>query len=293
MHISCHTDSQDCLFHQPQYKIGFRFFQLKQGKIAEIHNKHEDYLFFVVSGKLIISFGEYRDCPVNRQELFYLPKGLNFRIDVLRDTKILSLRHNSALLPCSLTLSEKLQNHKSKTKYEAKGIPIKPEIWTLAFQIITYLESGLNCNHLHEVKQTELYLLFRHFYSTEEIVQLFYHSLGQDPHFTDNVLTHYPNTKTAQELAVKMGYGEKTFREIFKKNFGTTPYKWMQQQMSRQIQAKLIDKRIPLKQIVADFRFSTSSHFNVYCKRNFGATPMQIRKSPWLYIKTLHKPEND
>ena len=36
---------------------------------------------------------------------------------------------------------------------------------------------------------------------------------------------------------------------------------------------------ISLKQIMYEFKFATSSHFNFYCKQHLGAAPMQIRNS--------------
>lgn len=46
-----------------------------------------------------------------------------------------------------------------------------------------------------------------------------------------------------------------------------------------QIQQRLMNPAISLKQIMYEFKFATSSHFNFYCKQHLGAAPMQIRNS--------------
>ena len=53
----------------------------------------------------------------------------------------------------------------------------------------------------------------------------------------------------------------------------------MQNRKAKQIQQKLMNPNIPLKQIMNEFKFATSSHFNFYCRQHLGGTPMQIRNS--------------
>lgn len=42
---------------------------------------------------------------------------------------------------------------------------------------------------------------------------------------------------------------------------------------------KIDESRYLVKQIMYEFKFATSSHFNFYCKQHLGAAPMQIRNS--------------
>ncbi|MEG1586321.1 MAG: helix-turn-helix domain-containing protein [Bacteroidales bacterium] len=226
--------------------------------------------------------------------MVFVSKNSDCQIELQEDCDLLLLRYSNSLIPNTHLLSESFYQLKSQITYECKGIPIKPEMKSFISQLLFYLNAGINSRYLHEIKQIELYLIFKYFYSKEEVVRLFYHSIGQEPEFTDAVLSNYKNSKTAKELAAKLGYGEKTFRKIFKYNFGTTPYRWMQQQIAREIQFKLFDKRIPLKEIMFDFGFTDSSHFNVYCKRNFGHPPSfirnQMRNIPLQPIATKPKP---
>ena len=120
-------------------------------------------------------------------------------------------------------------------------------------------------------------LVFKHFYTQEEIAQIFYMSLGNSPLFVEKILGNYSKVKTSKELAHLLGYSMRQFEKLFKENFDETPYKWMQDRKVKQILQKLMDPDIPLKQIMYDFKFSTSSHFNFYCKKHLGGTPIQVR----------------
>ena len=93
------------------------------------------------------------------------------------------------------------------------------------------------------------------------------------------MLDNYLKVKTVKELAGLLGYGIKTFEKLFRENFDESPYKWMQKRKALQIQQRLMNPAISLKQIMYKFKFATSSHFNFYCKQHLGAAPMQIRNS--------------
>ena len=51
----------------------------------------------------------------------------------------------------------------------------------------------------------------------------------------------------------------------------------MQEQMAHQLKGKLMKKEIPFKQIMFEFRFTTTSHFITFCRKHFGGTPTEIR----------------
>ena len=92
-------------------------------------------------------------------------------------------------------------------------------------------------------------------------------------------MTHYKACRTAKELAILCGYNDLIFHTVIQKKLhGDTPYQWLQKQTSYEIEFKLKESTLPIKQIMLDYHFKTFSHFTTYCKRNIGATPNEIRK---------------
>ena len=85
--------------------------------------------------------------------------------------------------------------------------------------------------------------MFKHFYTYEEIIQIFYLILGSNPLFNERVLDNYLKVKTVKELAGLLGYGIKTFEKLFRENFDESPYKWMQKRKALQIQQRLMNFR--------------------------------------------------
>lgn len=271
-----------CPYYSPAFKVIPEYITLQPGECMDLNNRPSSHLLYIVSGSVTIDLNEYSNCRIKKEELFFLPKNTNIKCQASTDdlnTSIVLMGYNALAFPCTSAKNGLLYHIKDQQEFACRGTIAKEEVSIIFTQIIHYIKSGINCHHLFFLKQKELYLVFKHFYTYEEITQLFYLSLGADPLFTDLVLENYLKVKTAQELASLLGYGIKTFEKLFKENFNNTPYQWIQEQKAIKIKQKLINPSIPLKQIMYEFKFATSSHFNFYCKHYFGGTPIQIRNN--------------
>lgn len=266
-----------CPYYCPDYKVIPQYLEIKAGESMELYSKTSNYFIFLFTGSIIIDFNQYINRPISENEMFFLPKNTKFRWRAISETTLIITAYNASTFPCSNVKNKILSKRKNTVKFLCRGIPMKEEMKSLVYQMKNYLDVGINCHHLYLLKYKEMQLLFEHFYTMEEIVQIFYISLGNNPLFVEMILGNYSKVKTSKELAHLLGYSMRQFEKLFKENFDETPYKWMQDRKVRQILQKLMDPDIPLKQIMSEFKFNTSSHFNFYCKRHLGGTPMQIR----------------
>ena len=266
-----------CPYYSPEFEIIPQYLTMKAGEVMKLSNKTTSHFIFVLSGEITISFNQYKNRPVSENEMFFCYKNNLFKWKAQTDTTLMLSGYNTAAFPCTTARAGILYNVKAKIRFKCRGMVMKDEARKVVDQIRHYLESGITCHHMYLLKYKELYLIFKHYYSYEEIVQIFYLSLKNDPFFSDQVLDNFLKVKTVKELASLLGYGIKTFEKLFKENFDDSPYQWMQKRKALLIQQKLMNPGISLKQIMYDFKFSTSSHFNFYCKQHLGATPTQIR----------------
>ena len=69
----------------------------------------------------------------------------------------------------------------------------------------SYLQAGVNCKHLHELKERELFIIFRTAYTKSEIIQLLYPIMGIEVDFKAAVLKHKDRVRSKQELAELLG----------------------------------------------------------------------------------------
>ncbi len=268
-----------CPYYSPEFEVIPQYITMKAGEIMKLNNKTASHFIFVLSGGITISFNQYKNRPVLENEMFFLFKNNHFKWKASADTTLLLSGYNTATFPCTNAKAGVLYNVKANIQFKCCGMVMKDEVRIIVNQMKYYLESGINCHHMYLLKYKELYLIFKHYYTYEEIVQVFYLSLKNDPFFSDQVLENYQKVKTVKELANLLGYGIKTFEKLFKENFDDSPYQWMQKRKALHILQKLMNPGISLKQIMYDFKFTTSSHFNFYCKQHLGASPTQIRSN--------------
>lgn len=265
-----------CLYYAPVYAVGYDNKELKEG-VQFMHIERDNYLLFVLEGELSFSFDKYQNCPVKAGEMFYLSAMTKFEVTVITTSRIIEIMYNHVEFPCSQLGRFRLLKKLAPVEYRGRGVGIKKEIWQWLEQLVHYQESSLTCKHIMEIKNQEFYLLLKHYYTDEEKIQLYYFNIDLKSSFRETVLVYYQQVRTVQELAARLGYGIKTFRNLFKECFGQTPGKWMQEQTALRIKIKLMDPRISLKQIMFECKFESSSHFYHYCRKQFGATPTQIR----------------
>lgn len=273
----CTHKQQDCKFFSPVFPVGFEDLDFPESNVRFVHNTNDNYMLFVLSGKITMNYCGFRNMPFQEGDLFFLPRNMEFRGIITEPSHLALLKYNNIKFPCLEEGIHLLLKEKESGNFKWAKIRIREELRRVIDELIHYRKHGLACNHIYVVKSQEIYLIFKYFYSSEERIQIFYPFIGQNPIFAEAVVTNYMLVKTAEELASRLGYGIKTFRKLFKLNFGKTPYQWMQQQLALQIKGKLMRKEIPLKQIMFEYRFSTNSHFISFCRKHFGGTPMEVR----------------
>jgi AraC-like DNA-binding protein len=144
--------------------------------------------------------------------------------------------------------------------------------------LVVYLDNGANCRHLHEIKQKELFFIFRFYYSKENLAAFFAPIIGDSFTFKKAVLDNYTNISSVKELAKVCNYSISSFHRQFKAVFNNQPSVWLQGQKLQIITKMLADPRIQFCNIVDEFGFSSASHFTVFCKIHLGMTPTQYRK---------------
>ncbi|MEG2755341.1 MAG: helix-turn-helix domain-containing protein [Mucinivorans sp.] len=267
-HTICHNYTTDI-------KAGFMYHELVTGEYFEKQNKPENHLVFILKGLVSVSCNEYRDRIFKTSEMFFLPKMSDCQGRVLEDTSLLILAYSNQISMCDKMSLQELSPYCQEVIYDFQPLDIREPLTSFLNLLRSYLESGMNCTHLHEIKQRELFLIFRGFYSKQENARFFYPIIGKSVDFRSVVMECYLSVRNATELARKCGYSTNTFAIKFKDEFGETPYAWMQKQVARHVKGKLLQAEIPLKSIADEFNFSSLEHLIKFCKANLGGTPTQ------------------
>jgi len=251
---------------------------LKKGQkwsVFSIDNKS----IFVLQGSLCFSFGETLDKIIPSGQMMLLPAGSQFKSIAEEDAVLIIIRlYNTKQLCDCFSLDALLKEEDSDFDPDLYFLDINERVGPFLSFLDTCMTDGLKCTYYFELKAKEYYFLLRAYYPKKELLRFFYPLLSKDISFSELVLKNHYKVKTVQELANMTHYSLSGFQKRFKKVFGVSAYHWMKDERSKSIYHEINSTVKSFKEISEDYGFSSPSHFNDFCKTNFGSTPGRIRR---------------
>lgn len=279
MHLYYSKEHFSCINYKTDFSTGFKHKQLAQGSEYETDKTMEHHLVFLIEGQVLIDCNEFHNKHFSAGEILFIPQFSMLRAKILEHMECVVFSYLTPQDLCQKFAMERLYQYAKNIEYNFSSLRIKKIVYIFLTLLNSYLSKQINCFHLHEIKQQELFLLFRTHYSKNELARFFLPMLGKNLDFRSLILKNYAKAKTVKELANICGISPMTFQRRFKEEFKESPYQWLQKERGKIIREKLLDRTIPIKEIIADFDFSSPSHLTIYCKRVFNQTPSEIRKT--------------
>lgn len=279
MSIFYYEEHAACSQYLTDVRLGFKYIEVDAGTIFSVDEKRDKHLFFILEGSIKVSYNEFRNKVFCGGELIFIPKSADCHGEALTKCSFIVHIYDAPIRLCNKADMNSIVSSKSQVEYEFKSLPICKTLSAYLLLLKTYLIDGINCLHMHEIKQKELFLIFRTHYSKEDLAQLFFPMLGKSLDFRSKVIARYTDAKTVRDLAAFCSYSEGHFNELFIAEFGESPYKWMQKQKAKHIIGRLAQPEVSIKEIADEFSFSSQSHFNRYCKAQFGEPAAKVRQN--------------
>ena len=265
-----------CSNYVTDYNVGFKSCLIKEGEFITPSNTDNHCLFFLISGQVVFDY-ESQTFNIKKDTLWFVPMSSDYKITAKTDATLIMNYFNKPIDFCEESAFEELSMFLTQRQHTTM-LKINKPLKKLLSTVIFYINEGVYCKHFHEIKQKELFYSFRYFYTKRELADLFAPVISKDMDFKNVVLANYLNASSVKELANICNYSLSSFNRTFKKNFNENPYSWLQNQKIKYIAGRLSDKNIPLAQIIDEFRFSSPSHFTIFCKKHLNLTPSQFRK---------------
>ncbi len=266
----------------PNYKLGrrasFHVFNLFQGEERENMQVGETTIIFLLAGELTLTYNKHLNKRLLAKEFLLLPPASVLKVKALDDSKIVSCRFNTQMQLCDYFRLDYLLPLCQDLEDDFQPLPFNGWIVKYLELLESYLEGGFVCSCLHRYKQQELFHLLRALYGKKELAAFFSPVMNKDMFFKDAVLKNYLQVHNVPELAEMMHYSLSGFKKKFERNFGQTPFSWMQQQRSGMILKDLKENQLSNKEIIIQYQFSSEARFYEFCKRHYGSSPSEIRK---------------
>jgi AraC-like DNA-binding protein len=218
------------------------------------------------------------------EQCILIPKGANVSLTVLQPGALLVFIFDMLKNPFESYVLQSYQTVQAATSYTFAPVPIREPLNSYLELILYYKDRGIEHKQLYEIKEKELFLLLHSCYTQEEVVALLHPLIGMSD-FKNFIIKNYPKVRNVAELVRLSGMGRTAFDYTFRNVFGTSARQWMLAKIAKQVEYKALEPDITIKDLIKEFKFDSASHFNRFCRKQFGCTPGElIKKSAKRYF---------
>lgn len=244
-------------------------------------NTIKNTIVYVQNGEYFLSYNKYKNKIAKAGHLLLVPSETQVASYAKEQTTIFYLRLGDIKSLCEcfsldMLLKEEDEETSSKGPFFLK---VTNRISTFFNVCEDYISDGLMCRYFLQLKIKELFYLLRAYHTKEDLLLFFQPLLSNDMSFSDFVQRNHMKAKTVSELAQRANYSLSGFQKRFKKVFGVSAYNWMKEKKLNHIYHDITNSSKAFKEISSEYEFSSPSHFNDFCKSNFGHTPGELRKN--------------
>ncbi|MDL2296741.1 helix-turn-helix domain-containing protein [Bacteroidales bacterium OttesenSCG-928-B11] len=277
MKSNCINNQQLCYHYNKDYPL-IEFHTSSKCEVAE-YNPADHVVMFVTQGSLRISLNMYKECVLGTGSFFFHPRNVKSLIESLEDYSIIIFRFPFNFLLCAQFPLEKLSDDKQTKQKELQSLPVRGAIKSFLDNVVDLFQDKNYCSYFHELKLKEFLFLIKVYYSEKELQRFFHPILNKDLEFAEKIYANLHKVKTVKDLIEIFNYSYSGFEKRFKRVFGISVYKWLQNERAKLIFHNITCTTKTIASIGYDFGFRSPSHFNDYCKRMFKETPGSLRKT--------------
>jgi len=241
---------------------------------------------FVLEGKLRYTFNSLPEYELVEGEIGFLHAGQKVSYEAIYNVTLVVFRITRSIQLCDTFPIEKLYNpeehtniFRPRTRNWFGVLEINIRLQHFVEEVKNCLSDGLKCLGYFEIKIKELFYLFRVYYGKEELKDFFFLILSEDTAFSEYVRLRWKQFQSIGEMAKSMQLSHKQFSKRFIAVFGETPQKWIMEAKAQNIYNEIMLTDKLFKQIATENGLGSDTHFTWFCKKTFGKTPSDIRKS--------------
>ncbi|MDR2652990.1 MAG: helix-turn-helix transcriptional regulator [Prevotellaceae bacterium] len=271
-HLSCY------LYDNNKDPI-IQYFKLEKNELF-ITKGTTNQIIFLLHGNVTFSYGRHLNVEFKESHFLLFPHGFKCAMKIKEDSTLLvvNLLKINFCNHFSLEMLYKL-NKDIKMDSTPYSLKINSVINDFLKNLIDTMSDGLKCAYLHELKQKELLYYMRAYYPKKDLFSFFVPILSDDIVFSEMIYKNLDRVKTITELANIVNYSVSGFKKRFVKVFGESPYHWILKEKAKKIYYEINCSQKSFKEISIEFDFSSSAHFDKFCKKEFGMSPGVIRNN--------------
>lgn len=261
--------------------IGFSTTFLHRGDVFTTEDMSLNRLLYVRKGTLTVNVIDKEKFIVPENNFTFIPLNVKFELTTRDEVEFLMLStvmvemicHRVTMPHPKLDTLDFLTYTPATHAYPAPGVVKK-----LFVTVCDYMDAKLGCTELYHLKECELFLLLRFILSPDDFRSFFHPMFEKRIDFKSKVISLADKITSVGEIAHQIGMERSHFHRVFKQEFDMAPQVWMQQHKADRTLKYLRRKDMPLKLVASELNFSSQTHLNEFCKKQFGKTAKVLRE---------------
>jgi AraC-like DNA-binding protein len=266
-----------CRHYISDYTVGFAIKTLGECEMHELELSQTHRMIFLIDGVLRVKYDNESVKKINAGEMFFVPKSCVAECQALSEAKLLISTFD---IPTNICDKLSLQSYWTicrDMEFQFRPHKMRPQMKTFIDNLAYYLDQKIRCANFFDLKQKEMFLIFRWFYSKEELAELFFPMIGRSLSFKSLILENYLKVSNVNELAEMSHMGRSTFDNMFKHEFGMPAMQWILKQKAKHVKHELLAPDTTISDVMLKFGFNSSTHFTRFCRQQFGCTPSALQ----------------
>lgn len=275
MKILYPEEHHQCLFFHKE-NAPIEIVNISKGETYEFVSQ-DNHMVFVMEGTLHFSSEVCPQKTVRQNHFTIHPADCNSVMEATTENVLVIMRLPANSKSC-LELTLEKNSFSFTEKRELFILKTNSHVNLFLDSIVAYMDSGLFCSFLFDIKIKEFFYILKAYYPIEDVKHLMEPVYNRDRFFSELVMLHYKKSKNVRDLASKLRYSQNEFEKHFKKNFKIAAKQWLHEERAKNIYEEINNSHKSLKAICHEYGFGSPSIFNDYCKRIFHHTPGAMRK---------------
>ena len=153
---------------------GFSCHQLNKDDVYQIDNSKSSCALFMIQGQVNLDLGEFYEGEMEQGQMLYIPQSIKAQIESITGSRCILLFWDKHISTCDKLFLSSLSIKENDTDTNDVILPIKKPLMNVLESVNLYLNARLLCRHMHLLKQQELLLVLRGFYTKKELAAFFF-----------------------------------------------------------------------------------------------------------------------
>lgn len=272
--------------------VGFRFRRVDAKETVSVHYDKCNQLIFQLEGRAVLNSSESLDIIICGGEFCFMPLSAELSCTAMTNSSFLIFSFDNFQALCERAYFRELRSISPQAEHRFNVFTMPEPLDTFVRNIAAYANDTLMESQYPALKLEELLYLLRMLYTKEEMASLFYTLAGNSFEFRKFIFSNFLRSKNVEELVALSGLGKKTFDRQFNDEFGVPPSKWVVARKAKHIYYALSETEDQVQVIMRRYGFTVAPHFTSFCKEQFHATPLELRRrlrisknDSWVYYK--------